>query len=167
MISGTMPWASSALMTPTCANPRAAPPPSASAILGTAGGAADLSGKFAHADKRARSAIGVARSMGYPEGKRTETDGSLPETRPEREIVADSSPVPVRAGIFRLSSKKDRKFLRVRAAKCARFAACFGSLSGASRWDRSEEHTSELQSLAYLVCRLLLEKKKKEHHTDE
>src|SRR2546425_3832147 len=33
------------------------------------------------------------------------------------------------------------------------------------QWDpfvqRSEEHTSELQSLAYLVCRLLLEKKKK------
>src|SRR3989441_6925290 len=27
--------------------------------------------------------------------------------------------------------------------------------------DRSEEHTSELQSLAYLVCRLLLEKKKR------
>src|SRR5687767_15470270 len=31
---------------------------------------------------------------------------------------------------------------------------------GAAR-GRSEEHTSELQSLAYLVCRLLLEKKKK------
>src|SRR3989441_11583500 len=29
-----------------------------------------------------------------------------------------------------------------------------------SRGERSEEHTSELQSLAYLVCRLLLEKKK-------
>src|SRR2546425_1846291 len=29
------------------------------------------------------------------------------------------------------------------------------------RRGRSEEHTSELQSLAYLVCRLLLEKKKK------
>src|SRR2546425_5432952 len=28
-------------------------------------------------------------------------------------------------------------------------------------YSRSEEHTSELQSLAYLVCRLLLEKKKK------
>src|SRR2546425_1911472 len=27
--------------------------------------------------------------------------------------------------------------------------------------ERSEEHTSELQSLAYLVCRLLLEKKKR------
>src|SRR2546425_2800551 len=29
---------------------------------------------------------------------------------------------------------------------------------------RSEEHTSELQSLAYLVCRLLLEKKKKQNN---
>src|SRR2546423_5635449 len=41
------------------------------------------------------------------------------------------------------------------------------ALSGQSGWTvvvafcaRSEEHTSELQSLAYLVCRLLLEKKK-------
>src|SRR5205823_7766685 len=32
--------------------------------------------------------------------------------------------------------------------------------SGGTRASRSEEHTSELQSLAYLVCRLLLEKKK-------
>src|SRR3712207_9324718 len=34
---------------------------------------------------------------------------------------------------------------------------------GFKRWrpDRSEEHTSELQSRQYLVCRLLLEKKKK------
>src|SRR2546425_2523961 len=30
---------------------------------------------------------------------------------------------------------------------------------------RSEEHTSELQSLAYLVCRLLLEKKKTKRKT--
>src|SRR2546425_11114062 len=32
---------------------------------------------------------------------------------------------------------------------------------------RSEEHTSELQSLAYLVCRLLLEKKKKKNKTSD
>src|SRR3712207_7645797 len=32
-----------------------------------------------------------------------------------------------------------------------------------SRAPRSEEHTSELQSRQYLVCRLLLEKKKKTH----
>src|SRR5687767_15193225 len=31
---------------------------------------------------------------------------------------------------------------------------------------RSEEHTSELQSLAYLVCRLLLEKKNLNHSSD-
>src|SRR5205823_10403227 len=31
------------------------------------------------------------------------------------------------------------------------------------KFNRSEEHTSELQSLAYLVCRLLLEKKKNDY----
>src|SRR3712207_8795095 len=35
--------------------------------------------------------------------------------------------------------------------------------SFASNSCRSEEHTSELQSRQYLVCRLLLEKKKKQH----
>src|SRR3989441_5977547 len=34
-----------------------------------------------------------------------------------------------------------------------------GAASSTVRPARSEEHTSELQSLAYLVCRLLLEKK--------
>src|SRR2546425_4581606 len=43
-----------------------------------------------------------------------------------------------------------------------RLAEPAGKLRGAdSQLIRSEEHTSELQSLAYLVCRLLLEKKKK------
>src|SRR5258707_2976447 len=36
----------------------------------------------------------------------------------------------------------------------------YGLAQGAAR---SEEHTSELQSRQYLVCRLLLEKKKKKH----
>src|SRR2546425_13213418 len=39
-------------------------------------------------------------------------------------------------------------------------AASATPTAGASDALRSEEHTSELQSLAYLVCRLLLEKKK-------
>src|SRR5688572_32624600 len=34
-----------------------------------------------------------------------------------------------------------------------------------SEWQRSEEHTSELQSQSNLVCRLLLEKKKKKLRT--
>src|SRR3712207_8742477 len=35
------------------------------------------------------------------------------------------------------------------------------------RFERSEEHTSELQSRQYLVCRLLLEKKKERRHSLE
>src|SRR3712207_8821270 len=38
----------------------------------------------------------------------------------------------------------------------------FATQSYSDRGERSEEHTSELQSRQYLVCRLLLEKKK--HH---
>src|SRR2546425_8496548 len=42
------------------------------------------------------------------------------------------------------------------------FSDVYGTVrSHATAHRRSEEHTSELQSLAYLVCRLLLEKKKK------
>src|SRR2546423_8776634 len=40
-------------------------------------------------------------------------------------------------------------------------SAAFRSRYAGLKCLRSEEHTSELQSLAYLVCRLLLEKKKK------
>src|SRR3989441_3328819 len=50
--------------------------------------------------------------------------------------------VGVRAGVFRVAD--------VRLTAMAILTMC----------TRSEEHTSELQSLAYLVCRLLLEKKK-------
>src|SRR3712207_7263035 len=46
------------------------------------------------------------------------------------------------------------------AAMCATVTTA-GSVTGTRRVtiDRSEEHTSELQSRQYLVCRLLLEKK--------
>src|SRR2546426_1224959 len=39
------------------------------------------------------------------------------------------------------------------------------AVNGGERDARSEEHTSELQSPCNLVCRLLLEKKKKQAHT--
>src|SRR5687767_15845943 len=45
-------------------------------------------------------------------------------------------------------------------AVLARILTRHGNKVGALFYGRSEEHTSELQSLAYLVCRLLLEKKK-------
>src|SRR5215212_4225148 len=52
----------------------------------------------------------------------------------------------------------------VRRAVARRRQACKGARLTAARArlnSRSEEHTSELQSLRHLVCRLLLEKKKK------
>src|SRR5262249_60184637 len=45
-----------------------------------------------------------------------------------------------------------------------RRAGCACSASRGPSSSRSEEHTSELQSLTNLVCRLLLEKKKQTHH---
>src|SRR2546423_10525911 len=58
---------------------------------------------------------------------------------------------------------------RVRLAhavhQCIENSASVALLNRAVDRSRSEEHTSELQSLAYLVCRLLLEKKKKQKLT--
>src|SRR5229473_6702354 len=47
---------------------------------------------------------------------------------------------------------------RSRLAACT--VCCISTAVVTGPTPRSEEHTSELQSLAYLVCRLLLEKKK-------
>src|SRR5205823_9811099 len=74
---------------------------------------------------------------------------------PPNELVAlsdqDWEPLALAALRFEVNHGKAR--LPVRVADIALFPRT------AKR--RSEEHTSELQSLAYLVCRLLLEKKKK------
>src|SRR5258707_10117120 len=57
-----------------------------------------------------------------------------------------------------------------RSGKNQPVVAAKGGNDDGYRHDRSEEHTSELQSRQYLVCRLLLEKKKKNrqvHTTSE
>src|SRR5437660_7574487 len=56
------------------------------------------------------------------------------------------------------SSRKSFRCFRCRARCCCRAARCRST-------SRSEEHTSELQSRGHLVCRLLLEKKKKKRNT--
>src|SRR2546425_6751089 len=68
-----------------------------------------------------------------------------------------------RSGRKRLREAWIRGQARAVAVRAVRDAPSAAALVArvARRW-RSEEHTSELQSLAYLVCRLLLEKKKKE-----
>src|SRR2546425_7258210 len=58
--------------------------------------------------------------------------------------------------LFRSRGGSRPRPVRRRAAR----PAPGGHRTGRGRLSRSEEHTSELQSLAYLVCRLLLEKKK-------
>src|SRR5437588_3072673 len=60
----------------------------------------------------------------------------------------------------------------VKRVRSSRAAASSGSWRGKSRsrrsrQERSEEHTSELQSHSDLVCRLLLEKKKKKKRTHQ
>src|SRR5262249_26647486 len=55
-----------------------------------------------------------------------------------------------------------RELMRRALDRAPRGALFFGAQSQSVRFfERSEEHTSELQSLTNLVCRLLLEKKKK------
>src|SRR2546425_6574773 len=56
-------------------------------------------------------------------------------------------------------------FRRARVGVFAGAGSATSTDGGAAPAQRSEEHTSELQSLAYLVCRLLLEKKKKQKTT--
>src|SRR2546425_4798607 len=66
-------------------------------------------------------------------------------------------PVEATAGLLAAAQRigGHRELPRVRPGAAAGLVVRTGN--------RSEEHTSELQSLAYLVCRLLLEKKKKEN----
>src|SRR5687767_15607860 len=66
-----------------------------------------------------------------------------------------------RAGPFAVGGRRSLA-RNARGRKRGSFSRAEARSSGRRVADRSEEHTSELQSLAYLVCRLLLEKKKNE-----
>src|SRR2546430_5103740 len=61
----------------------------------------------------------------------------------------------------------DPRYLDYIKAWVDRFVRPDGTISNSfNNLDRSEEHTSELQSQSNLVCRLLLEKKKKKTQQD-
>src|SRR5260370_33247904 len=66
--------------------------------------------------------------------------------------------------IYTLSLHDALPICLVRARGAARDRPRRGGLAGRGLPYRSEEHTSELQSHLNLVCRLLLEKKKKKHY---
>src|SRR5205823_10662594 len=80
--------------------------------------------------------------------------------RPTRKAPGIRSHPISRITVDRGSSRGSLASRRCRAARSPPIRAAPTNAGGTSMCaTRSEEHTSELQSLAYLVCRLLLEKK--------
>src|SRR6201991_5217312 len=67
---------------------------------------------------------------------------------------------PPRSTLFPYTTLFRSRGCRMRSASRRRRATTTTTRIASSSGGRSEEHTSELQSLAYLLCRLLLE----EHH---
>src|SRR5205823_8154987 len=88
----------------------------------------------------ARPARQRGERLGQPRQRQLGLDVASLERRPGRMYALERPGVPVRPAQL----TRERRRLRPLGGRL-----------------RSEEHTSELQSLAYLVCRLLLEKKKK------
>src|SRR5438445_2008716 len=80
---------------------------------------------------------------------RIRNNGDIILDNPELELAADTAAADAVLS-YRFDSESGEHVLRLLDPVAER----------ALRQDRSEEHTSELQSRQYLVCRLLLEKKK-------
>src|SRR3712207_8568631 len=68
--------------------------------------------------------------------------------------------------LFRSRDPGGRPSRAARRSQTARCPVPVPSAAGPAPCPRSEEHTSELQSRQYLVCRLLLEKKNKNYPTN-
>src|SRR3989441_4411832 len=81
-------------------------------------------------------------------------------------IVAVTLPMAVLVAVLHVFTRLagDNEITAMQASGVSVGRVIAPVLGGATR---SEEHTSELQSLAYLVCRLLLEKKKKKKSKDD
>src|SRR2546423_8663969 len=88
-----------------------------------------------------------------PESRRAQVACSREDPHPKlapatsTEAPANSGRFSSKSGAWRQSKNRNGPY----PVRSILFRNCLG---------RSEEHTSELQSLAYLVCRLLLEKQK-------
>src|SRR5438045_7960497 len=71
----------------------------------------------------------------------------------------------LRGGLGRDGNDRFADVQRLSMEPARSFAAKIAAADPDCDLDRSEEHTSELQSLRHLVCRLLLEKKKNKDQT--
>src|SRR3989441_7272747 len=105
--------------------------------------------------------------------RRNESEGILPASfktrflspvkRERKPTPGRGTPVSVRSSNLDISPTRSRSviFFEPSISSALKAESWVSSAMDCRRRTRSEEHTSELQSLAYLVCRLLLEKKKK------
>src|SRR5207244_6514034 len=82
-------------------------------------------------------------------------------------MMNDLSAVGIRAKVRPMERAAHQAALKEKTFKHLAFQGSGAFGNAATRLERSEEHTSELQSPDHLVCRLLLEKKKKTTNTKE
>src|SRR2546421_5415025 len=95
----------------------------------------------------------------------------MPSVEPQVTVISASGSTSSPRYHFVFSAMASRKSFAPQVIaywfKSSAIASCAARLisAGAGKSGRSEEHTSELQSRSDLVCRLLLEKKKKKTQT--
>src|SRR2546425_9282422 len=95
--------------------------------------------------------------MGAPRGLRSRNDQNR---RVVQTQVSQRESIARRGKLIFMSIAFAFSFVGIALLLLAGAGIYYATYAVRSQW-RSEEHTSELQSLACLVCRLLLEKKKK------
>src|SRR2546425_9365049 len=143
------------------------------ASLGRAGaGAAAWGAGFAGGGASVRAAATAARTLASSSAdsraarSSTPAEAATPAARRRMAAVSSraaiSSASRTREGIAQSASSAAR---RTSGGSGADWSCATISAAPSPPQARSEEHTSELQSLAYLVCRLLLEKKKPQRTT--
>src|SRR5205823_10377294 len=106
-----------------------------------------------------RKGVAAMVTMAAPRNACSSPSEITPAAPPWRARTKENSPICARPKPVSTASRAERQKSPTMAviSKPLKSTAIVGLF-------RSEEHTSELQSLAYLVCRLLLEKKKTEKH---
>src|SRR5690349_22199156 len=83
--------------------------------------------------------------------------------RPPRSTLFPHDALPISASAPNIGPKNTPSRSPNSAELCSEFAPGTSLTPSSFVFERSEEHTSELQSRRDLVCRLLLEKKKRKH----
>src|SRR3712207_8933427 len=93
--------------------------------------------------------------------RRDNAGGAIPRDIIEKFVCTYNGEEVFRADLFPAMAANPFIAFTTVATESGTIAFSWANGAGETQTERSEEHTSELQSRQYLVCRLLLEKKKK------